>query len=77
LSFGADTALRVTSIKGIPVGSNSNILISDKATESSIVQSIELIVNDKTFSTALMTKGALLEYVDLRFPGKIYYKFTQ
>ncbi len=77
VSFGTDTALRVTSIKGLVVGSNSNILISDKANESSIAQSIELIVNDKTFSTALATKGSSLEYVDLRFPGKIYYKFTQ
>jgi hypothetical protein len=71
-----DVALRIDSLKGVSVNSQAFILVAKTDTVQSVNDALNLIMGDKGFVDTLKAKGEKLEYVDLRFPGKIYYKFA-
>jgi hypothetical protein len=74
--YGTDITIRIATIQKYILGPRAQIMITTSANESQVAESLGLIVNDKAFANSLETKGAQLEYIDLRFPGKIYYKFS-
>ncbi len=75
INFGDDTTIHIDSIKGTTVGIETKLIITKDETNQDIFDALSLLMNDKTFTGALATKGGLLQYIDIRFPDKIYYKF--
>lgn len=76
VNYGVDNAIRISNIGGTSVGPHTVIMTSNTSDAETLSDSLRLIVNDKSFASMLASKGTSLEYVDLRFPGKIYYKFS-
>lgn len=70
-----DVAIRTDLIKNISVNSDAVILTTQQVAMESLVQSINVLMGQDKFSEMVKTQGANLEYIDLRFEGKIYYKF--
>ncbi len=75
ITFGEDINLNIESIKNIPLRSPATLLVTKEAPLEDIVSSLSLLVKDKAFTETLTTKALLLQYIDARFPDKIYYKF--
>lgn len=71
-----DMAIRMNSLKGVAVNPQAFILVTKTDTVQTIHDALNLIMGDKGFVDTLKLKGDKLEYIDLRFPGKIYYKFS-
>lgn len=72
-----DIAIRIDTLKNNPVASTAVILITNKTTVETLAQSLDLLMNEGKFVDQLKSDGNSLQYVDLRFAGKIYYKFKQ
>jgi hypothetical protein len=68
--------IQITTIKNNPVGATSKLIITKEGTAQPIIDALGLLLDDKTFMGNVTTKGSTLEYIDARFPDKIYYKFT-
>lgn len=75
INLGDDIAIHVDSIKNTVLGKDSQIIITQEESSQNIINALGLLMNDKVFREALATKGHLLQYIDIRFPDKIYYKF--
>lgn len=71
-----DIEIRVDQIRDMMVNAQAKILISPMMSGESIGDALDLILSDKAFSGQVKTNGSRLEYLDLRFAGKIYYKFS-
>ena len=71
-----DITLAVDQIKDIIVSPTTRLLITKDLSTDSMLQSMDLLLADKAFSDTLAVKGPTLDYIDFRFPGKIYYKFA-
>ena len=71
-----DMAIRMNSLKGVVVNPQAFILVTKTDTVQTIHDALNLIMGDKGFVDTVKIKGDKLEYIDLRFPGKIYYKFS-
>lgn len=70
-----DIAMRFNSIKKVNVNPNAYLLFAKDTITKEALQTLDVIMADKTFFEALTSKGNLLEYIDVRIPGKVYYKF--
>lgn len=70
-----DVYVRIFTIKNYRVTSTARIVLrlDDGAQVSQ--NNLELLLTDKGFVNALIAKGGELETIDLRFAGKIFYKF--
>lgn len=75
VKFGEDIIIYINSINGTTLGTQTSILVTPTEPVSDIKGALSLILNDKTFSGNVLSKGSLLQYIDIRFPEKIYYKF--
>lgn len=76
LQESGDVAIRVDSVKGIPVNPRAQILTTRDVTGKDIAGSMDLLFGNPEFKAALSLRGADLQYLDFRFPGKIFYKFN-
>lgn len=76
LRDNGDLAFHIGSLNGVRVGSASYLLSVKTTDPQDLIDNLQLILKDSAFSDHLQAKGVLLEYLDLRFPGKIYYKFS-
>ena len=76
IDYGDNITIRIDSIKNIPVSNTSKIIVTKDGAVQPIIDALGLLLNDKTFLDNVTTKGSSLEYIDARFPDKIYYKFT-
>jgi hypothetical protein len=70
-----DISLRISNIKGYVLSQATELLLSSHANQNSVIQNLNLLLQDKTFASALVTEGKNLQTLDLRFPEKIYYTF--
>jgi hypothetical protein len=71
-----DIALRIDQVKNFFVSPRTQILVTKDTSSESIVDSMDLLLKNSDFTSTLSTKGKNLQYLDFRFPGKIYYKFN-
>ncbi len=71
-----DIVFHVATIQGIIVGQTSSIIISQNISIDRIIQTLNLLLADTAFEQDLKTKSTSLQSIDLRFDGKIYYKFN-
>lgn len=74
--YDKDITFTIDSIKGTLVNPQTQIITTEGAISADITSALDLLLRDKTFAATLATQENLLEYIDLRFPGKIYYKFN-
>ncbi len=70
-----DISLRIENIKGHKLSTATKLLVTIATNQQSIIQNLDLLMADKGFTNALVSRGHELEVIDFRFPGKIYYKF--
>ncbi len=70
-----DVALTVDQIGSSVIPNGAQILILQSQDAVTIGQALGLVLTDKSFQDAFSAHPATLQYIDLRFPGKIYYKF--
>lgn len=70
-----DIAIRFDTIKKINVNPNAYLLFAKDTLTQEALQTLDVIMSDRTFLETLKLKGNLLEYIDVRIPGKVYYKF--
>jgi len=75
INFGDNTTIHIDSIKGTNLGLETKLILTKDENNQDIFDALSLLMNDKTFTGVLATKGNLLQYIDIRFPDKIYYKF--
>ena len=75
--LGDDLTININLMQKIPVNKNARILISRDGTMSSVIHALDLLLKDQVFLSQLATKGSRLEYIDVRIPDKIYYKFNE
>jgi hypothetical protein len=71
-----DIALRIDQVKNVFVNPHTQILITKDTSSKSIIDSMDLLLKNNDFTSMLSTKSNNLQYLDFRFPGKIYYKFN-
>jgi hypothetical protein len=71
-----DLEIRLGGIETYPVSSNALLLTSLDRDAKELASTISLLLDDKGFINAIANRGKELETIDLRFPGKIFYKFT-
>lgn len=71
-----DVALRISQLSGTATNPQAVILTTQSATGAALAQSLELLQNQGKFAELLKSKPDKLLYIDLRFEGKIYYKFA-
>ncbi len=69
-----DYQLFVNALNGNPLTNHTYIKVSKKPQTISIHETLDLLLRDKIFQRDVTTKT--LEYIDLRFPEKIFYKFS-
>ncbi len=69
-----DYQLFVSSLNQQPLSTTTSIKVSKKPQTLPLRETLELLLRDKVFQKDLITKK--LEYIDLRFPEKIFYKFS-
>lgn len=70
-----DIALTVDQIKDSIIPSGVKILILQTQDALTVARALDLVLSDKNFQNAFSAHPETLQYIDLRFPGKIYYKF--
>jgi len=70
-----DIAITVDQIKNTIVSPVTELIITNTETSADIISALDLLANDQDFTGTLATSASTLNYIDLRFAGKIYYKF--
>ena len=70
-----DVSIIVDQIKNTIIGLKTQLIVTNTETSSTIANALDLLSSDQNFSEALTANPSSLNYIDLRFPGKIYYKF--
>lgn len=70
-----DITMRIETIKGYTLSRMTKLLVTTESGNATILQNLDLLMRDKNFTSALVSRGKDLETIDFRFPGKIYYKF--
>ncbi|MDB4983824.1 MAG: hypothetical protein JWM20_3 [Patescibacteria group bacterium] len=71
-----DEALTVDQIGDAIVPSTAKFYILQSEGPQDVGQSLSLVLLDKDFQSKLAADPGSLQYIDLRFNGKIYYKFA-
>lgn len=59
------------------LGKQTQLLVQSSARWENIIETLQLLREDTAFKESLLTKSVALEVIDLRFEGKIYYKFNE
>lgn len=75
INYGEDISLQISSIRKVSVGSQTKIILGTNESIVDAIKALTLLLNDKTFGGSIISRGQLLQYIDIRFPDKIYYKF--
>jgi hypothetical protein len=75
ITVGENIGIHVDSIRGNILGSTTTIIVTPTESAQTVTDALTLLMNDKSFMGNVATKGKLLQYIDIRFPDKIYYKF--
>ncbi len=70
-----DVAIRSYQLKTYRVAPTTLIKVKLDDQSETIQQNLDLLLADRAFINALIAKGGELETIDLRFSGKIFYKF--
>ena len=70
-----DVALTIDQIGNSVIPNTAQILILQSQDAATIAQALGLVLADKSFQDTFSAHPETLQYIDLRFPGKIYYKF--
>lgn len=70
-----DITIRFSQIKNYKTSNQSVVKVRLDENPRTIITTITLLLADKSFLNALIAKGGDLELIDLRFEGKIFYKF--
>lgn len=70
-----DVAIRSFTLKTYRVAPTAIIKVRLDDEAQKIIDNLELLLADRGFINALIVKGGDLETIDLRFTGKIFYKF--
>ncbi len=69
------TVVHIDSMRGTVLGPKTQLVLTKDEASQNVFNTLSLLMNDKVFTGILATKGNLLQYIDIRFPDKIYYKF--
>lgn len=75
ITIGENIEIHVDSIRGNILGSTTTIIVTPTESAQTVTDALTLLMNDKSFMGNVAAKGKLLQYIDIRFPDKIYYKF--
>jgi hypothetical protein len=70
-----DIALTVDQIGNSVIPNSAQLLILQTQDALTVARALGLVLDNKNFQDAFSAHPSTLQYVDLRFPGKIYYKF--
>lgn len=70
-----DVTMRIGKIKNYELSHATKLITNLENTPDSLIETMNLLFSDKAFVNAVIAKGPELESIDLRFPGKIFYKF--
>ncbi len=73
--YGEDVSLQISSVRKVSIGTQAKIIVGTDESVADVVKALTLLLNDKAFASSIISKGQLLQYIDIRFPDKIYYKF--
>lgn len=77
LELGNEIHVRVDKIGETPVNAQTTLMIAHEYDPGVLREVLTLLLADPVFAKALKEKGSALEYLDLRTPGKMYYKFLE
>lgn len=70
-----DIAIAVDMIKSVAVNPNAKLFVTQSQSADEVVRALDLVMAEKGFQAQLASAPKSLTYIDLRFDGKIYYKF--
>ena len=71
-----DVALSVDQIKDSVIPNAAQLYVLQSQDAQAVAQALDLVLSDKNFQAQLDADPSALQYIDLRFNGKIYYKFA-
>jgi len=75
IELSLETHVRIDKIGDISVNSNAKLMIARDYDQGVLQEVLTLLLADPVFAQSLRDKGSSFEYLDLRTPGKMYYKF--